>query len=283
MIMVTGASGQLGRLVVKSLLTIVQASEVIAAVRSPDKVSDLAELGVQVRPMDYTMPKTIDNALLGVEKVLLISSSEVGTRVTQHANVINACKKARVKLLAYTSILHADSSPLPLAEEHRQTEALLVQSGVPSVVLRNGWYSENYIAGAPTAVAYGKVMGCAAGGKISSAARADYALAATAVLLGEDQAGRVYELAGDNAYTLNELAMEIARQSGKEVVYQNLSEKDYVAALKTTGLPEPIAVLLAESDVGASKGGLFDDSRTLSHLIGRGTTPISESISEALA
>jgi NAD(P)H dehydrogenase (quinone) len=282
MIVVTGASGQLGRLVVKMLLKSLQPSEVVAAVRSPDKVSDLVDHGVQVRSMDYTKPETIDNALAGAEKVLLISSSEVGSRVQQHANVIDGCKKAGVKLLAYTSILHADSSPLPLAQEHRETEALLSQAGVPFVLLRNGWYSENYTAGVPVALEQGVVMGCAGEGKISSAARTDYALAAAKVLLAEGQAGRIYELAGDSAYTLNELAAEIARQSGKEVAYHNLSEEAYFDVLKHAGLSEPIATLLAESDTGASKGGLFDDSGVLSRLLGRATTPLSESVSEAL-
>jgi NAD(P)H dehydrogenase (quinone) len=283
MIVVTGASGQLGRLVVKELLKSVQPDEVIAAVRSPDKVSDFAELGVKIRSMDYTKPDTLDSAFAGADKVLLISSSEVGSRTVQHANVINACKNAGVKLLAYTSILHADSTPLPLAEEHKQTEALLAQSGVPHVLLRNGWYTENYTAAIPVALEYGQVMGCAGEGKISSAARADYAIAAARVLSSGEQAGKVYELAGDSAYTLNDLAAEIARQSGKDIVYQNLPEEEYFGVLKSAGLPEPIAMLLAESDTGASKGGLFDDSATLSRLIGRPTTPLSQSVSEVLA
>jgi NAD(P)H dehydrogenase (quinone) len=236
MIVVTGASGQLGRLVIKALLQSVQPSEVVAAVRSPDKVSDLADLGVEVRPMDYTKPETIDTALAGAQKVLLISSNEVGIRVPQHANVIDGCKKAGVQLLAYTSILHADSSPLPLAQEHKETEVLLAQSGVPFVLLRNGWYSENYTASVPVALEHGAVLGCAGDGKISSAARADYALAAAKVLLSEGQAGKVYELAGDSAYTLDELAAEIARQSGKEIVYQNLPEEAYFDVLKSAGL-----------------------------------------------
>jgi NAD(P)H dehydrogenase (quinone) len=283
MILVTGASGQLGRLVVKALLKSVQPSEVIAAARSPEKVSDLADLGVEVRPMDYTKPETVDSALVGVERVLLISSSELGSRVPQHANVIDGCKKAGVKLLAYTSILRADSSPLPLALEHKETEALLAQSGVPFVLLRNGWYSENYTTGVPGAVAQGMVLGCAGDGKISSAARADYAEAAARVLLAEDQAGRVYELAGDSAYTLNELAAEITRQSNKEITYMNLPEEAYLDILTSVGLPDPIATLLAESDTGALAGGLFDDSGALGRLIGRATTPISESVSEVLA
>jgi NAD(P)H dehydrogenase (quinone) len=154
---------------------------------------------------------------------------------------------------------------------------------VPHVLLRNGWYTENYTAAIPVALEYGQVMGCAGEGKISSAARADYALAAARVLSSGEQAGKVYELAGDSAYTLNDLAAEIARQSGKDVVYQNLPEEEYFGVLKSAGLPEPIAMLLAESDTGASKGGLFDDSATLSRLIGRPTTPLSQSVSEVLA
>ncbi|MCF4966929.1 SDR family oxidoreductase [Nostoc sp. CMAA1605] len=278
MIVITAASGQLGRLVLQELLKSVPANELVAAVRNPEKVSDFASLGVQVREIDYNQPHTLDIAFAGAEKVLLISSSEIGDRVTQHTNVINACKQAGVKLLAYTSLLHADSSPLPLAAEHHQTETVLKKSGVPYVILRNSWYTENYTAGIPIALEYGVVMGCAGEAKIASAARADYAAAAATVLLANDQAGKVYELAGDVAYTLSEFASEISQQSGKQVIYQNLSEDEYINVLKNAGLPEPVAVMLAESETGAAKGGLFDDSQTLSQLIGRPTTPLSESI-----
>jgi NAD(P)H dehydrogenase (quinone) len=214
--------------------------------------------------------------------VLLISSSEVGQRAPQHANVITAAKKAGVGLLAYTSILHADATPLSLGSEHKQTEAMLAESGVPHVVLRNGWYTENYAAGIPVALEHGAVPGCAGQGRISSAARADYAAAAAAVLLADDQAGNVHELAGDNAYTLAEFAAEVAKQSGKAVTYQDMPEAEYANALKGAGIPEGMAQLLAQSDTGASKGGLFDDSRTLSKLIGRPTTPLSEVVKQAL-
>jgi NAD(P)H dehydrogenase (quinone) len=282
MIVITAASGQLGQLVVRELLKSVPASKLVAAVRSPQKVSELASLGVQVRQIDYTQPQTLATAFADAEKVLLISSSEVGSRIPQHANVITACKQAGVKLLAYTSILHADSSPLPLATEHQQTEALLKESGVPHVVLRNGWYTENYTAGIPVALEYGVVMGCAGEGKIASATRADCAAAAAAVLLADEQAGKVYELAGDTAYTLSEFAAELSKQSGKQVVYQNVSEDEYIQALKSAGLPEYLPELLAESETGASKGGLLDVSKTLSQLIGRPSTPLSESIKTAI-
>lgn len=283
MIVVTGASGQLGRLVIESLLQKLPAGEIVAAVRSPEKLADLAARGVQIRPADYDRPETLDAALAGADKLLLISGNEVGRRVPQHKAVIDAAKRAGVKLLAYTSLLHADTSPLPLAAEHEETERLIAESGLPAVILRNGWYTENYTAGVPTALQLGAVFGCAGDGRIASAARADFAEAAAAVLTRDDQGGKIHELAGDDAYTLSDLAAEIARQSGKAIAYRNLPEADYRAALIGAGLPDWLATLLAESDTGASRGGLDDASRTLSALIGRPTTPLAESVKAALA
>lgn len=283
MIVVTGASGQLGRLVIEALLKKLPASEVVAAVRNPERVADLAARGVQVRQADYDQPASLAAAFKGADKLLLISASEVGRRVPQHRAVIDAAKAAGVGLLAYTSLLHADTSPLPLAAEHKETESLIRASGLPAVILRNGWYTENYTAGVPSALQYGIVLGSAKQGRIASAGRADYAEAAASVLTQENQAGRIYELAGDESYTLGELADEIARQSGKSVVYQYLPEGEFKAALLGAGLPNFLATLLAESDVGASKGGLFDDRRQLSALIGRPTTPLAELLKLALA
>lgn len=283
MIVVTGASGQLGRLVIQSLLRRqVPASQIVAAVRTPAKAADLAALGVQVRAADYTQPDTLDAALAGAEKVLLISSNEVGQRAPQHQNVIDAARRAGVNLLAYTSLLRADTSPLGLAAEHVATEDALKASGVPHVLLRNGWYTENYLASVAPALQHGAFIGSAGEGRIASAARADYAEAAAAALTLPDQAGRVHELAGDSAYTLAELAAELSRQSGKTVPYVNLPEADYAAALVGAGLPEGFAALLADSDVGASRGALFDDSHQLSTLIGRATTPLAELMAVAL-
>lgn len=282
MIIVTGASGQLGRLVIEVLLKILPASEIVAAVRNPEKVADLAARGVQVRQADYDQPASLASAFKGADKLLLISASEVGRRVPQHRAVIDAAKAAGIGLLAYTSILHADTSPLPLAAEHKETESLIRASGLPAVILRNSWYTENYLAGIPAALQYGVLLGSAGAGKIASAARADYAEAAAAVLTQVNQAGRIYELAGDEAYTLGELAGEIAQQSGKAVAYQNLPESEFKAALLGAGLPDGLATLLAESDVGAAQGGLFDDSRQLSQLIGRPTTPLAELVRRAL-
>lgn len=282
MIVVTGASGQLGRLVIEALLKKLPAGEIVAAVRHPEKVADLAARGVQVRLADYDQPATLAAAFKGADKLLLISASEVGRRVPQHRAVIDAAKAAGVGLLAYTSILHADTSPLPLAAEHQETERLIRASGLPAVILRNGWYTENYTAGIPTALQYGVVLGSAVQGRIASAARADYAEAAAAVLMRDDQAGRIHELAGDESYTLGELADEITRQSGKAVAYQDLPESEFKAALLSAGLPDFLATLLAESDVGASKGGLFEDGRQMSALIGRPTTPLAEMVRLAL-
>ncbi len=282
MIAITGATGQLGHFVIESLLKTVPASQIVAIVRNPAKADALASLGVVVRQADYTDEAAFTAALAGVEKLLLISSSEVGQRAAQHRNVINAARAAGVKFIAYTSLLHADTSPLGLHAEHVETEKMLADSGIPYALLRNGWYSENYLASAPAALAHGVFIGAAGEGKIASATRADYAAAAARVVSEEGHAGKVYELAGDSAYTLSELAAELANQSGKNVVYQNLSEADFAAALKGFGLPDGLADMLADSDTGASKGGLFDDSRTLSTLIGRPTTPIAESVKAIL-
>lgn len=283
MYVITGATGQLGRLVIEKLLASVPAGQIIAAVRSPEKAADLAALGVQVRKADYSQASTLDSAFKGAEKILLISSSEVGQRTAQHQAVIDAAKRADVKLLAYTSVLNADTSLLGLAEEHRQTEAALQKSGVPFVLLRNGWYTENYTAGIPAALEHGAVFGSAADGRISSAARADYADAAVAVLTSaEDQAGRVYELAGDDSYTLSDFAAEISKQTGKTVPYTDLPQADFQAALVQAGLPGFVADLLSDSDAAAAKGALFDDRRQLSGLIGRPTTPLAITVAETL-
>jgi NAD(P)H dehydrogenase (quinone) len=278
MIVVTGATGQLGQLVIKALLKKVPASSIVAAVRNVEKAKDIAALGVQVRHADYSQPASWDTALKGADKVLLISSSEIGQRAKQHRAVIDAAKKAGVKLLAYTSVLRADTSPLGLAAEHKETEAYIRASGVPFVLLRHGWYTENYTAGIPGALAHGAVYGCAGNGRISSATRADYAEADVAVLTADNQAGKVYELAGDTAYTLADLAAEISRQSGKNIGYVNLPEAEYRNVLIKVGLPEAVADLLSDSDTGASKGGLFDDGHQLSKLIGRPTTPLATAV-----
>ncbi|MDU0372693.1 SDR family oxidoreductase [Hymenobacter endophyticus] len=278
-IAITGATGQLGRLVIEKLKTQVPADQLVALVRNPAKATDL---GVEAREADYAQPATLGAALAGVDKLLLISSSEVGQRATQHHNVIEAAKQAGVKHIIYTSVLHADTSPLSLAEEHRATEAELKASGVAYTLLRNGWYTENYTGSVPGAVAGGAFIGSARNGRISSATRADFADAAVAVLTGEGHEGKTYELAGDNSYTLTELAAEISRQTGKDIPYRDLPVADYAAALAGFGVPEGFAHGLASWDADAAEGALFDESRQLSKLIGRPTTPLATAVAAAL-
>ena len=278
MIAITGATGQLGQHVIESLLKTVPASQIVAIVRNPAKATALSQQGITVRQADYSDEAAFTTALQGIDKLLLISSSEVGQRAPQHRNVINAAKAAHVKFIAYTSLLHADTSPLGLADEHVATEKMLAESGIAYALLRNGWYTENYLASAPAALEHGVFIGAADEGKIASATRADYAAAAARVISEDGHAGKTYELAGDAGWTLSQLAAELAKQSGKKVVYQNLSEADFAAALKGVGLPAGLADMLADSDTGASKGGLFDDSHTLSKLIGRPTTSLADSV-----
>jgi len=279
MIGVTGATGQLGRLVVNGLKRRVPASEIVALARTPAKAEGL---GVAVREADYSRPETLGPALAGIDTLLLISSNEVGQRAAQHRNVIEAAKQAGVKWIVYTSLLHADRSPLSLTDEHLTTEVELKATGIPVTILRNGWYTENYTASVPGAVAGEAFIGSAGRGRISSAARADYAEAAVAVLTSEGHQGKTYELAGDQAYTLNDLAAEITRQAGKHIPYKDLPEADYAAALAGFGLPAPVAQAYASFDVGAAQDALFDDGRVLSKLIGRPTTPLSVSVAHAL-
>lgn len=278
-IAITGASGQLGRLVIERLRAKVPASDIIALVRTPSKAADL---GVQVREADYTRPDTLDKALAGVDTLLMISGSEVGQRVAQHRNVIEAAKKAGVKRVVYTSLLHAERSTLGLAPEHVETEALLKASGLSITLLRNGWYTENYTASVGPAVANGALIGSAGQGKIASAARADYADAAVIALTTAGHEGKTYELAGDSAYTLAELAAEISRQTGKDIPYKDLPIADYTAALVAAGVPAPWPEALPLLDAEAAKGALFDDSRVLSKLIGRPTTSLKDSVAAAL-
>ncbi|HFZ1499721.1 TPA: SDR family oxidoreductase [Citrobacter freundii] len=278
MIAITGATGQLGQHVIESLLKTVPASQIVAIVRNPAKATALSQQGITVRQADYSDEAAFTTALQGIDKLLLISSSEVGQRAPQHRNVINAAKAAHVKFIAYTSLLHADTSPLGLADEHVATEQMMAESGIAYALLRNGWYTENYLASAPAALEHGVFIGAAGEGKIASATRADYAAAAARVISEDGHAGKTYELAGDAGWTLSQLAAELAKQSGKKVVYQNLSEADFAAALKGVGLPAGLADMLADSDTGASKGGLFDDSHTLSKLIGRPTTSLADSV-----
>lgn len=277
---ITGATGQLGQLVVEKLKQRTAATDLVALVRSPEKAADL---NIESRAFDYTKPEDLVDALKGIDQLLLISSNEVGQRKVHHENVINAAKKAGIKRIVYTSLLHADTSSLSLAGEHVETEGILKSSGIPYTILRNGWYTENYAGSISGAVGAGALVGSAKEGKISAATREDYAEAAAVVLTSEDHQGKTYELAGDEAFTLAELAAEISRQTGKEIPYNNLSEKEYTEVLKSLGLPEGLAQAIAGWDVGASKNDLFNDRKVLSKLIGRPTTPLADAVKQALA
>lgn len=279
---VTGATGQLGRLVIDALLGSLVPDQIVALVRDPAKLADLAERGVEVRAFDYASPKTLAPALKGVDRLLLISSSEVGQREAQHRAVIDAAKTAGVEFLAYTSILHADSNPLDLAVEHRATEALIASSGLRHALLRNGWYTENYTMSAGAEVEHGAVIGSAGEGRIAAAARADYAAAAATVLTSEIAESQTYELAGDESFTLSDYAVVLAQTSGKEVRYVDMPEAEFRAALEGIGVPAPWPAILSESSAKSARGALFDDSRTLSALIGRPTTPLADSVKVAI-
>lgn len=285
MIAVTGATGELGHLAVQKLLgRKVAPAEIVAAVRSVDKAQALAEIGVNVRHADYDKPETLARAFAGVEKLLLVSSSEVGKRLPQHRAAIAAARAAGVCHIVYTSLLRADTSPMALAAEHRATEAEIRNSGLVFTLLRNGWYTENYTGQIPRIREHGALIDCAGSGKIASASRADFAEAAAVVLTQAGHEGRTYELAGDTAYTLAEFASELTRQCGEPVVqYKNLSPEAYAEALLHAGLPQGFADILADSGKCAAEGSLFDDSHTLSRLIDRPTTSLRESIRAALA
>ena len=281
---VTGATGQLGQLVVEQLKQKTAAENIVALVRTPEKA---AKLGVEARTFDYEKPEGLPGSLKDIDRLLLISSSEIGKREQQHKNVINAAKKASVSWIVYTSLLHADTSSLSLAGEHLATEAALKNSDIEHTILRNGWYTENYtgsIAGAlgAGALGAGAFVGSAGDGKISSATRADFAEAAAIVLTDESHKGKKFELAGDESYTLTELAAEISKQKGKDIPYNNLPEGEYAKILKNVGLPEMVADAIASWDTGASKGDLFDDSKQLSKLIERSTTPLADAVKAVL-
>lgn len=283
-VFVTGASGKLGRLVLSELLKKLPADRIVAGVRDLEKAAELSTLGIHVRLADYDKPETLEQAFACIGRLLLISSSEVGKRAQQHLQVITAAEKAGVDQLIYTSLLHAEDSPMQLAFEHKITEKALSESMLPSVVLRNGWYTENLLMAAPTAIEQGTYYGGAGSGLISAAPRADYAAAAAAVLTAPDDLnGKVFELAGDKGFTLSEFVAELSRVSGQPVAYQDLSEENYKAGLISAGLPEAFAAILADADKHAAANLLFDDSRQLSGLIDKPTTDFKEVIRSALA
>jgi len=283
MIAITGATGKLGRLVIESLLNKTEASNLVALVRNPQAADDLKALGLQVRQADYDKPETFTTALEGVTKLLLISGSEVGKRAPQHQTVIDAAKAAKLELFVYTSLLHADTSNMMLADEHKVTEAAIKATELPAVILRNGWYTENYVESVGGVLHAGAVAGAAKDGVMNTAARKDYAEAAAVVLTAaQPEIGRVYELAGDEGFTLAQYAAEIAKQTGKPINYAPMSQTEFNDMLVGVGLPEGLAAMLADSEANAAEGSLADNSGDLSALIGRPTTPLAETLAAAL-
>jgi NAD(P)H dehydrogenase (quinone) len=282
MILVTGASGKLGRSVVEHLVSRVSPSRVVAAVRTPEKAADLAKLGVTVRKLDYDDPESVDAAFAGVTKAVLVSSNDFAKRRAHHETVIAAAERANLALLAYTGILHSETTKLALAADHQWTETRLRASRVPFVFLRNGWYIENYTDNVEGTLASGVLLGAAGEGKLSPAARSDLAEAAAVVLTTEGHAGKAYELAGDTAYGLADIAAAIGKASGKTIAYRSLPAAEYAATLESFGVPAGFAGLLADSDVGIERGDLRDDGKALSKLIGHPTAALDVTVAAAL-
>jgi NAD(P)H dehydrogenase (quinone) len=276
---ITGATGLLGRIVIEMLKKKTAPENIVALVRSPQKAADL---GVEAREFDYNKPETLSAALHGIDRLLLISGNEFGKRLEQHVAVIEAAKNAGVKLIAYTSLLRADNTTLSLGPEHLGTEQALKSAGIPYVILRHGWYIENYVSSVPSALQYGALAGSASNGKISAAARKDFAEADVLALTTDGHEGKTYELAGDEAFTLSDMAAVISRLSGKNVVYNNLPAADFAAMLTGAGMPEMIAHFFAGTHVSTENGDLFDDGRQLSKLIGHSTTPMAEVVAAAI-
>jgi NAD(P)H dehydrogenase (quinone) len=278
---VTGASGKLGRLVLDELLQHANPSDIVALARDPAALQAYDQKGIEVRRADYDDPASLKAAFSGVDRVLLISGNAVGERERQHGAAIEAAKAAGVSYLAYTSILNAQASKLALAGEHALTEKLLEKSGLNYDLLRMPWYSENYTGALTPSIEHGAIYGATGDGKLSTASRKDLAAAAVGALL-KSPGGKTYELAGDHPWTMQEFAEEVSRQAGKPVQYVNQSESDYAKTLESVGLPPPVAGMLASTSYLAGHGELYSESKDLSTLAGRQSTPIGETIAEAL-
>lgn len=285
MFAVTGATGQLGRLVIDALLKMTTPDQIVALARDPEGANDLIEQGLEVRRFDYDHPSHLSSALVGVDRLLLVSSDDLARRVEQHRAVIDAAVAARVGFLAYTSVLHADTNPLGVAPSHRDTEAMLAASGVPHAILRNGWYIENYLIGAEAAIVHGVLLGSSGEGRISGASRSDYAEAAAKILLaGPTTPGvtGIYEWAGDTAFTLTDVAAMLSSSSGRSVTYRDVSEAEFAKALEAGGMPSPISAMLAGLSAGAASGILEDNSGALGRALGRPTESLRDVIRSAL-
>ncbi|WP_041542859.1 NmrA family NAD(P)-binding protein [Catenulispora acidiphila] len=281
---VTAATGQLGQLVVRHLLHRVDADQIAVVVRNASRATHPAEHGIEVRVADYDDPASLAGAFGAGDRVLLISGNQFGARLTQHANVIAAAKSSGIAQLAYTSILGGPSANFPVADDHHVTEQALLESGLPFTLLRNGWYTENYTSQLTAALHHGAVVGAAApASRLATAARADYAEAAAVVLVGAGHENNVYELSGDTAWSLEEYAAEISRQTASTVPYRQLPPADYEDFLAGLGLPTPMLSVFTATEAAIDRGELADTGGDLRRLIGRPTTTLAESIAAELA
>ncbi|ROS74460.1 SDR family oxidoreductase [Cellulomonas sp. PhB143] len=283
-VVVTGATGQLGRLTIEHLIAGgTPAGEITAVGRSADRLAGLAARGVRTAVADYSDAAALEAAFAGAQTVLLVSGSEVGRRVAQHGSVIDAAKAAGVRRVVYTSAPHADETALVLAPEHTATEQLLRDSGLAWTVLRNNWYTENYADAVSAARESGVILTSAGDGRVASASRDDYAAAAAVVVAGgEAHDGRVYELSGDVAWTFAELADAASQVLGTPVAVQQVSSDEHHAALLGSGLDEGTADFVVTLDGDIRRGDLADATSDLRDLVGRPTTPLVEGLRAAL-
>ncbi|MEV5123764.1 SDR family oxidoreductase [Streptomyces decoyicus] len=281
-IVVTGATGALGRLVIEELLKRTAPDEIVAVARDRAKAAGLAARGVEVKVADYSRPESLQGVFTSGDRVLFISGNEAGRRLTQHRAVIDAAREAGVALLAYTSVLGGPTATFSIAEEHVATEQALLASGVPYCLLRNGWYHENYTGTLAATLRTGAVVGSAGQGRVATAARRDFAEAAAVVLTGSGHENSVYELSGDTAWTMAEYAAEVSRQTGRTIPYRDLPQERYVALMVEAGVPALGAQMIADADAGIARGELAATPGELSGLLGRPTTPLADAITEAL-
>lgn len=280
-IAVTGATGHLGHLAVEQLLACdVAAGDIVAVVRTPARADDLAARGVQVRHGDYDRPDTLAAALVGVDRLLLVSGTDLGRRTGQHAAVIAAARTAGVHRIGYTSVLRADTTGNPLAPEHVATEQALRDSDVPYTVLRTSWYTEVYTERLAEFLRTGEIVGAAGTGRISAATRADYAAAAVTALLQDTDSDTIHELGGP-AFTLDELAATITEVTGRTVVYRNLPADEYAATLTGAGVDPALAGMLAAIDTSIAAGELYTDSDALTRLARQPATPLADAVRAA--
>jgi NAD(P)H dehydrogenase (quinone) len=283
-IVITGATGQLGGLVIQNLLKTVPASEIVAVVRNVKKASAFADLGVEVRQGDYLDPESLQKAFAYADKLLFISSpdSDDTLRVVQHANVVKAARDAGVKHIAYTSYAFAETSKIPLAQVHLATEHAIRTTNIPYTFLRNSLYTEVFVNPALRAsVEHGAVVTNTGSGRINSVSREDLALAAAAVLVGEGHENKTYSLVSGQTWSYDELSQIISEVSGKQVMHQSVSFEEEKSILLNAGLPEPIAVLMAGIYHAVSEGETSQTADDLQKLIGS-PTPLKITVKQAL-